>query len=164
MYILLNNINIFLPQCLPCLTQLLFWRVAVNTFTVLFVYEMMLVLLKSTGEMLMKWLSDQFWRCCSCMSSFSETADAEVTASITRYSLCSKQKHAISSLLCTHLNRSRGCQTLINLRRITSSWTHLVLQACYLADVDEINPLGIEIWYRTKFFETRWYRGNSVGA
>ncbi len=27
--------------------------------------------------------------------------------------------------------------------------THLVLQAYCLTDVDEINPLGIEIWYRT---------------
>ncbi len=64
---------------------------------------MTLVLLKSNGKMLMKWLSEQFWICCSCMSSFSEMADAEVP----------------------------------------------VLQAYCLADVDEINPLGIEIWYRT---------------
>ncbi len=27
-------------------------------------------------------------------------------------------------------------------------WTHLVLQAYFLTDVDEINPLGIEMWYR----------------
>ncbi len=42
--------------------------------------------------------------------------------------------------------------------------THLVLQAYWLTDADEINPLGIEIWYRTtrRFFDTRWYRGNSV--
>ncbi len=46
-------------------------------------------------------------------------------------------------------NRYRGCQTLINLRRAASSRTHLVLQAYCLTDVDEINPLGIEIWYRT---------------
>ncbi len=38
---------------------------------------------------------------------------------------------------------------LINLRRAASSRTHLVLQAYCLTDVDEINPLGIEIWYRT---------------
>ncbi len=58
-------------------------------------------------------------------------------------------------------NRSRGCQTLINLRRAASSRTHLVLQAYCLTDVDEINPLGIEIWYRT----TRCFSildGNSV--
>ncbi len=47
------------------------------------------------------------------------------------------------------MNRSRGCQTLINLRRAASSQTHLVLQAYCLTDVDEINTLGIEIWYRT---------------
>ncbi len=30
------------------------------------VYDITLVLLKSNGKMLMKWLSEQFWRCCSC--------------------------------------------------------------------------------------------------
>ncbi len=45
-----------------------------------------------------------------------------------------------------------------------SSQTHLVLQAYCLTDVDEINPLGIEIWYDKTFFDTRWYRGNSVGS
>ncbi len=68
-----------------------------------------------------------------------------------------------SRLLRTLSNRSRGCQTLIDLRRAASSQTHLVLQAYWLTDVDEINPLGIEIWYRT----TRCFSildGNSVGA
>ncbi len=74
------------------------------------------------------------------MSSFSETADAEVTCY-----MCSKE----SRLLRTLSNCSRGCQTLINLRRAASSRTHLVLQAYCLTDVDEINPLGIEICYRT---------------
>ncbi len=37
---------------------------------------------------------------------------------------------------------------LIDQRRVASSQTHLVLQAYCLTDVDEINPLGIEIWYR----------------
>ncbi len=78
------------------------------------------------------------------MSSFSETADDEVTTSVTCY-MCSKE----SRLLRTLSNCSRGCQTLINLRRAASSRTHLVLQAYCLTDVDEINPLGIEIWYRT---------------
>ncbi len=50
MYILLNNINISLPQCLPSLTKPLFWRVGMNIFTVLCVYDMMLVLLKSNGK------------------------------------------------------------------------------------------------------------------
>ncbi len=52
------------------------------------VYKIWLDLLKSNGKMLMKWLSEQFWRCCSCMSSFGETAEAEVTASVTCFSLC----------------------------------------------------------------------------
>ncbi len=40
---------------------LLFWRVAVNTFTFLCVYDIMrIVLLKWNGQMLMKWLSEQF--------------------------------------------------------------------------------------------------------
>ncbi len=47
------------------------------------------------------------------------------------------------------MNRSRGCQTQINLFRIASSRTHLVMQAYCLTDIDEINPLGIEVWYRT---------------
>ncbi len=38
---------------------------------------------------------------------------------------------------------------LNNQRRVASSQTHLVLQAYCLTDIDEINPLGIEIWYRT---------------
>ncbi len=36
--------------------EILFWRVAVNSFTDLGVYDMTLVLLKSNGKMLMKWL------------------------------------------------------------------------------------------------------------
>ncbi len=46
------------------------------------------------GQMLMKWLSEQFWGLFVrvIMSSFSETADAENTASSTRFSMyvCSK--------------------------------------------------------------------------
>ncbi len=45
---------------------------------------MMLVLLKWNGKMLMKWLSDQFWRYCSCIYVLIETADAEITTSATR--------------------------------------------------------------------------------
>ncbi len=78
--------NIFLPQCLPSLTFILtVFREYLHSSVCMW-YE--LVLLKSNGKMLMKWLSEQFWGCCSCMSSFSETADAEVTASVTRFSLC----------------------------------------------------------------------------
>ncbi len=68
-----------------------------------------------------------------------------------RFSLCvvNETRDVESRLLRALLNRSRGCQTLINLWRAASSRTHLVLQAYCLTDVDEINPLGIEIWYRT---------------
>ncbi len=54
-----------------------------------------------------------------------------------------------SRLLRTLSNHSHGCETLIDLCPTASSRTHLVLQAYWLTDVDEINPLGIEIWYRT---------------
>ncbi len=46
-------------------------------------------------------------------------------------------------------NRSRGCPTPIDLRGAASRRTHPVLQAYWLTDVDEINPLAIEVWYRT---------------
>ncbi len=39
------------------------------------VYDMTLVLLKWNGKMLVKWLSGQFWRCCSCIYVLIETAD-----------------------------------------------------------------------------------------
>ncbi len=42
------------------------------------VYEMMLVLLKLNGKMLVKWLSEQFWRCCLCIYVLIETADDEI--------------------------------------------------------------------------------------
>ncbi len=49
-------------------TEILFWWVAMNTFTFLYVYDTMrIVLLKWNGQMLMKWLSEQLWRCCSCI-------------------------------------------------------------------------------------------------
>ncbi len=68
-----------------------------------------------------------------------------------RFSLCvvNETRDVESRLIRTVSNRSRGCQTLINLWRAASSQTHLVLQAYCLTDADEINPLGIEIWYRT---------------
>ncbi len=52
-----------------------------NTFKVLCEYDMMLVLLKWNGKMLVKWLSDQFWRYWSCIYVLIETEDAEVTLS-----------------------------------------------------------------------------------
>ncbi len=68
-----------------------------------------------------------------------------------RFSLCVvNETHDVESrLIHMVLNRSRGCQTLINQRCAASSRTHLVLQAYCLTDADEINPLGIDIWYRT---------------
>ncbi len=41
---------------------------------------MTLVLLKLNSKMLVKLLSDQFWRCCSSIYVLIETEDAEVTA------------------------------------------------------------------------------------
>ncbi len=49
---------------------------------------MTLVLLKWNGQMLMKWLSEQFWICCSCIYVLiSEMTDAEITANVARYSM-----------------------------------------------------------------------------
>ncbi len=72
-------------------------------------------------------------------------------ALLTQCSTTEPQEHQDieSRLLRTLSNRSRGCQTLINLHRVASSRTHLVLQPYWLIDVDENIPLGIEIWYRT---------------
>ncbi len=53
-----------------------------NTFKVLCVYDMTLVLLKWNGKMLVKWLSDQFWRYCSCIYVLIETADAEIPRAV----------------------------------------------------------------------------------
>ncbi len=61
-----------------------------------------------------------------------------------------RTKRAIEIRLLRMLsNRSRGCQTPIDLCGAASSQTHLVLQAYWLTNVDEINPLGIDVWYRT---------------
>ncbi len=158
------TIWIYFYQCLPSLTERLFWRLAVYTCTVLCVYDMALVLLESNGKTLMKWLSEQFWRCCSCMSSVSETADAEVTASVTRLSLCEVNKIERYREQ-TAPNAFESLSRMSNLHRIASSRTHLVLQAYCLTDAEEINPLGIEIWYRTtRRFSTLDGRGNSVVA
>ncbi len=68
-----------------------------------------------------------------------------------RFSLCivNETRDVESRLIHAVSNLSRGCQTLINLCRAATSRTHLVQQAYCLTDVDEINPLGIEIWYQT---------------
>ncbi len=69
-----------------------------------------------------------------------------------RFSLCvvNETRDVESRLIRTVLNRSRGCQTLINLQRAASSRTHLVLQAYCLTDVDEIKGIvhfEIKIWH-----------------
>ncbi len=46
-----------------------------NTFKVLCVYDMTLVLLKLNGNMLVKWLPEHFWRYCSYIYVLIETAD-----------------------------------------------------------------------------------------
>ncbi len=53
------------------------------------------------------------------------------------------------------------CQTLINLRRIVSSRSHLVLQAASLTLLRRYRNL---VPNDKTFFVTRWYRGNSVVA
>ncbi len=62
MYILLNNIS---GTVSSSENKLLFWLVAVNTFT--FLHDMRLILLNRIGKMLNKWLSEQFWQCFSCI-------------------------------------------------------------------------------------------------
>ncbi len=65
-----------------------------NTFKVLCVYNMMLVLLKWNSKMLVKWLSGQFWRCCSCIYVLIiEMADTEITMSTARTE-CSRKKNS----------------------------------------------------------------------
>ncbi len=51
-----------------------------NTFKVLCVYDMTLVLLQWNGKMLMKWLSEQFWSYCSYIYVLIETADERACA------------------------------------------------------------------------------------
>ncbi len=71
-------------------------------------------------------------------------------ASCAQVCVCQTKARDIESRWLRALSkRSRRCQTLINLRRTASSRTHLVMQAYCLTDVDEMNPLGIKIWYGT---------------
>ncbi len=75
--------------------------------------------------------------------------DAEITASVLQ-SVCSKRNERCGEQTDPYAYESLSRMSkLIDQRRVASSQTHLVLQAYCLADVDEINPLGIEIWYRT---------------
>ncbi len=67
-----------------------------NTFKVLCVYDMTLVLLKLNGNMLVKWLPEQFWRYCSYIYVLIETAKE-------RHARCvcnvSKQNRASASFI-----------------------------------------------------------------
>ncbi len=71
----------------------LFWRVAVNTFTFLCVYDMRIALLKWNSETLMTWLSEQFWRCCSCVYVHIEMSHARFSVCV-----CAKGKRASHKL------------------------------------------------------------------
>ncbi len=53
-----------------------------NTFKVLCVYDMTLVLLEWNGKMFVKWLSEQFWSYCSYMYVLIETADERHTSAV----------------------------------------------------------------------------------
>ncbi len=79
---------------------------------------MTIVLLKWNGQMLIKWLSSGdvvhvF------MSSFSETADAENTASITRASVC----------MCAVNETARLCHSLTEMQNMQDSYLNSVFAA-----------------------------------
>ncbi len=85
------------------------------------------------------------------MSSFSETSDAEVTTSVTHFGLCAVKKSA-------RYRAQTAPYAFESLTRMSNadqstphcfSQKHLALQAYCSTDVDDINPLGIEIWYQT---------------
>ncbi len=71
---------------------------------------MTLVLLKLNGKMLVKWLSDQFWRYCSCIYVLIETADAETQCAVYITSVnktaCLLQSHRdVQNMQDSYLNR-----------------------------------------------------------
>ncbi len=77
---------------------------------------MTIILLKGNGQMLMKWLSDVVH---VFMSSFSETADAENTARITRASVC----------MCA-VNETAGlCHSLTEMQNMQDSYLNSVFAA-----------------------------------
>ncbi len=79
---------------------------------------MTIVLLKWNGQMLMKWLSEQL--CIYVfMSSFSETADAENTARITRARVC----------MCAVNETARLCHSLTEMQNMQDSYLNSVFAA-----------------------------------
>ncbi len=91
-YILLNNSNI--AYFLHNVFKLNQTFILLGCHEVLCVYDMTLVLLKWNGKMLVKWLSDQFWRYCLCIYVLIETADAEITASVISETRERRAEHA----------------------------------------------------------------------
>ncbi len=92
------------------------------------------------------------------MSSFSEMADAEITASIMRSSVCVINKTArYREQTAPYAFESLSRMSNTDQHRVVSSRTHLVLQDYWLTGIDEINPLGIETIrsvpkkYRTRY-------------
>ncbi len=71
MYILLNKYF-----CYNILKKTLKTFILMGCRTFLCVYDMRIVLLKWNNETLIKWLSEQFWRCCSCVYVLIETTHA----------------------------------------------------------------------------------------
>ncbi len=66
------------------------------------VYDMRIVLLNWNSEMLIKWLSEQFWRCCSCVYVLIKTSRASVCVCVLKEiesSKLSKKKNVWSVLL-----------------------------------------------------------------
>ncbi len=97
------------------LNRLLFWRVSVNTFIFLCVYDMRIVLLKWNGQTIIKWLSEQFWRCFSCVCPHWDVTRASVCVCV--------QLHSMSQHSSATANRNRS---ILMLHR------HF-LSACYLS-------------------------------
>ncbi len=93
MYILLHK-NIFLTQFIPVKLKFYFDELLWIPFTFLCVYIM--VDLLKWNVILRKWLSKQFWRCCSCIYVLiRETADTEIIAIVTRASVFLVDKTAL---------------------------------------------------------------------
>ncbi len=81
---------------------------------------MTIVLLKWNGQMLIKWLSSSGDVVHVFMSSFSETADAENTASSTRFSM----------YVCSRLNETaRLCHSLTKMQNMQDSYLNSVFAA-----------------------------------
>ncbi len=82
-------------------------------------YDMTIVLLKWNGQMLMKWLSEQFWDVVHVfMYSFSETADAENTASVVHFSPC----------VCV-VKTARLCRSHIDTQNMQNSYLNSLFEA-----------------------------------